>query len=67
MASVSVVMSTCNGAKYVVPQIDSILNQELVDVRIAIRDDGSSNNTVKLITSLNDPRITILDTVGGEI
>lgn len=47
--------------------MESILNQELVDVRIVIRDDGSSDDTVKKITGLNDPRITILDTVGGVI
>lgn len=38
--SVQVVMSTYNGEKYLKEQIDSILSQEGVDVRLYIRDDG---------------------------
>lgn len=43
--SVYVMMSTYNGEHYVSEQIESILNQSHVDVTIAIRDDGSSDNT----------------------
>lgn len=41
--SVQVVMSTYNGEKYLKEQIDSILSQEGVDVRLYIRDDVSSD------------------------
>lgn len=48
---VAVVMSTYNGAKYIKEQIDSILNQTYKNIELVIRDDGSSDNTVKIIES----------------
>ena len=48
---VAVVMSTYNGAKYVKEQLDSILNQTYKNLDIIIRDDGSKDNTVKIIES----------------
>ena len=42
-------MSTYNGEKYVKEQIDSILLQKYVDVYLYIRDDGSTDDTVKII------------------
>lgn len=49
--SVQVVMSTYNGEKYLKEQIDSILSQEGVDVRLYIRDDGSSDRTTDILAS----------------
>lgn len=46
--TVSVLMSTYNGAKYIREQIDSILNQKDVNVELLIRDDGSSDNTAEI-------------------
>lgn len=46
---VCVLMSTYNGEKYIREQIDSILAQEEVSVLLLIRDDGSSDNTKKVI------------------
>lgn len=46
---VVIIVSVFNGEKYVVEQIESILNQELVRVKLWIRDDGSTDNTVSLI------------------
>ena len=46
---VAVIMSTYNGAKYVKDQLDSILNQTYKNIDIVIRDDGSKDNTVKII------------------
>lgn len=48
MEIVQVLMSTYNGEKYLREQIDSILAQKDVIVKIFIRDDGSTDNT-KLI------------------
>ena len=48
---VAVLMSTYNGEKYLKEQIDSILNQKSVDVTLYVRDDGSSDNTMKIISS----------------
>lgn len=46
---VCVYMSTYNGEKYLREQIDSILNQRNVETIICIRDDGSKDDTVKII------------------
>lgn len=48
---VTIVMSTYNGEKYVKEQLDSILNQTYKNIDIVIRDDGSRDNTVKIIES----------------
>ncbi len=47
--TVCVLMSTYNGEKYIREQIDSILNQRDVLVKLYIRDDGSKDNTLKII------------------
>lgn len=44
-----VLMSTYNGAKFLPQQIESILNQENISLDLVIRDDGSSDNTKKII------------------
>ena len=49
--TVAVLMSTYNGEKYLKEQIDSILQQEDVDLQLFIRDDGSSDSTLSIITS----------------
>lgn len=66
MDTVVVLMSTYNGEKYIKEQIDSILNQENVDVKIYIRDDGSTDSTVKIIEQISDQRIILMseDNVG---
>lgn len=52
--SVQVVMSTYNGEKYLKEQIDSILSQEGVYVRLYIRDDGSSDRTTDILASYQE-------------
>lgn len=44
-----VMMSTYNGEKYLKEQIDSILNQKKVKVNLIVRDDGSTDNTRKIL------------------
>lgn len=46
---VEILVATYNGEKYIKEQIDSLLNQTYKDIRILIRDDGSNDNTVKII------------------
>lgn len=46
---VAVVMSTYNGEKYIREQINSILDQEDVEISLFIRDDGSNDNTLSII------------------
>ncbi|WP_249630517.1 glycosyltransferase, partial [Streptococcus uberis] len=45
-------MSTYNGSLYIVEQINSILAQNDVNVKIIIRDDGSQDDTVSKINEL---------------
>lgn len=49
MKKVTVMMSTYNGEKYLEKQVDSILCQENVDVKLIVRDDGSSDGTLSII------------------
>jgi len=49
MYTVQVLMSTYNGELYLKDQIDSILSQKGVNVKITVRDDGSTDNTIKIL------------------
>jgi glycosyltransferase involved in cell wall biosynthesis len=49
LKKICVMLSTYNGEKYVAEQIDSILNQAGVEVIVLIRDDGSTDNTKKIL------------------
>jgi rhamnosyltransferase len=46
---VLVLMSTYNGQKYIKEQLDSILHQNNVSVKILVRDDGSSDKTIEIL------------------
>ena len=46
---VAVLMSTYNGEKFIREQIDSILKQTQVDAQLIVRDDGSSDGTVRIL------------------
>lgn len=45
-------MSTFNGEKYIREQIESVLAQKNCDISLIIRDDGSTDNTVKIIKQM---------------
>ena len=47
-----VLMSTYNGERYLESQVKSIMAQEDVKVHLLIRDDGSKDNTIKLLDYL---------------
>ena len=49
MDTVAIMMSTYNGEKYLKEQIDSILNQKNVKVKLFVRDDGSKDGTVDIL------------------
>ncbi|MDR2040279.1 MAG: glycosyltransferase [Bacteroidales bacterium] len=58
--SVSVIMPVYNTEKYVGEAIESILNQEFADFEFIIIDDGSTDNSLQVIQSYNDPRIRLI-------
>ena len=47
--TVAVVMSTYNGADFLAEQVDSVLGQRDVEVRLFVRDDGSTDDTVSVL------------------
>lgn len=49
MYTVQVLLSTYNGETYLKEQLDSILNQKNVAVKLFVRDDGSSDGTVDIL------------------
>ena len=57
MIKVSIVIPTYNREKYITKCIDSIINQTLKEIEIIIIDDGSTDNTEKIIKNYNDKRI----------
>jgi glycosyltransferase involved in cell wall biosynthesis len=58
---VEVLMSTYNGAPYVRQQVDSILAQTHRDLRLVVRDDGSYDDTVAVLRSIDDDRLRIVE------
>lgn len=46
---VLVLLSTYNGENYLITQLDSILNQSYINISILVRDDGSTDNTLKIL------------------
>lgn len=56
---IAVIMSTYNGERYLTEQIESILNQEGVELELFVRDDGSSDNTVDILNSYRVGKIHI--------
>ena len=59
MPIVSVAIPSYNHEKYVGECIQSILNQTYQDFEIIITDDSSTDRTVEVIESFNDPRIKL--------
>lgn len=49
LPAVAVLMSTYNGERYIKEQLDSIFNQQGVNVKLFVRDDGSSDSTVDIL------------------
>ncbi len=56
---ISVCLASYNGEKYIEEQINSILRQLKAEDELIISDDGSSDNTLEIVKSINDPRIHI--------
>ena len=54
MTQVTVVMSTYNGEAFLREQLDSILAQEGVNVKLYVRDDGSRDGTVQMLEQYDD-------------
>lgn len=53
-------MSVYNGERFIKETINSILNQSYTDFELLIVDDASTDNTVRIIESINDDRIRLV-------
>lgn len=61
---ISVCLATYNGEKYIKQQLSSILSQFSPNDEIIISDDGSNDNTLKIIRDFKDQRIKIFNNEG---
>lgn len=57
---VAVLLATYNGARYIKRQLDSLCQQSYSDFSIYVHDDGSSDDTINIISNYNDDRIHIM-------
>ena len=60
---VTILMATYNGAAYLSEQLESIIKQNYENWKLVIRDDGSTDQTLKIIAEYQkkDPRIHIIE------
>lgn len=56
---ISVCIATYNGEKYIQQQLESILLQLEQNDEIVVSDDGSTDNTLRIIDAFNDERIKV--------
>lgn len=60
--NILVLMATYNGSKYISEQIDSVLMQEGVNIKLLISDDNSTDDTILIINKyLNDSRVSLVE------
>lgn len=60
MVAISVLMTVYNGEKYLRQAIDSILNQTYKAFEFVIVNDGSTDQSLEIINSYDDPRIKVI-------
>lgn len=58
---VSVLMTVFNGEKYLKEAIDSVLTQRFKEFEFVIVNDGSKDNSKKIIREYSDPRIIVIE------
>jgi glycosyltransferase involved in cell wall biosynthesis len=58
---ISVLMPAYNAGKYIHEAIASVLNQTFPDFELLIINDGSTDDTVSIVLSFNDPRIVLIN------
>lgn len=66
---IDVLMSTYNGARFLEAQIDSILAQDHRDIRLLVRDDGSTDETREIVKRYagKDHRVKLVEDNHGNL
>ncbi|MDG2271211.1 MAG: glycosyltransferase family 2 protein [Halioglobus sp.] len=66
---VDILLSTFNGERYFLEQIRSVLDQSHQNIRVIIRDDGSTDGTVALVKQQQkkDSRIQFIENTAGNL
>ncbi|MEM6518842.1 MAG: glycosyltransferase [Cyanobacteria bacterium P01_C01_bin.70] len=59
MPKVSVILNTYNSAKFILETVSTVQNQTLSDFELLIIDDGSTDDTLEIVSSIKDSRIQI--------
>lgn len=61
MKRILIILSTYNGSKFLPEQLNSLYRQKNVDIHILVRDDGSKDNTIDILTEYKNKfgRMTI--------
>lgn len=60
MEKIQVLLSTYNGEKYLHEQLNSIFSQKDVEVKLLVRDDGSTDSTVSILEEYQNRNIEII-------
>jgi glycosyltransferase involved in cell wall biosynthesis len=63
---ISVVTAVYNGALYLNQTIESVLSQTETDFEFILVDDQSTDNSIEIVKSFNDPRIRLLRNLKNE-
>ena len=66
MKKIVVLLSTYNGERFLCAQLDSLLVQEGVELKVLVRDDGSSDSTWDLLIAYKERYPMVFDALEGE-
>jgi glycosyltransferase involved in cell wall biosynthesis len=59
MPAVSVIIPTYNRADFIVDAVASVLNQSFEDIEVLVVDDGSADDTLARLSTINDRRLRV--------
>lgn len=62
---ISVVIPLYNKEKIIERTLKSVLSQDYDDIEVIVVNDGSTDNSVEVIKSIKDPRITVIEQENG--